>query len=75
MWRICRKKADCPKLKNNKSNKKNPKKIFAKNITSFYCGKKSHVERGCFKRKRDAEQGIVKPLFKKENKEETTKTT
>ena len=30
-------------------------------MTCFYCEKKSHIERGCFKRKRDAEQGIVKP--------------
>ena len=43
-------------------------------MTCSYCGKKGHIERDCFKRKRDAEQGIVKPVFKKEEKEETTKT-
>ena len=43
------KKSNCPKLKNNK---KNPKKHYAKNLTCFYCGKKGHIERDCFKQKR-----------------------
>ena len=43
-------------------------------MTCFYCGKKGCIERDCFKRKRDAEQGIVRPVSKNVEKEETTKT-
>ena len=46
------------------------KKKIAKNLTCYYCGKKGHIEKYCFKRKRDAEQGIVKPKINKEIKEE-----
>ena len=72
------KKANCPKLKKNKkyqkSNKKYPKKNFVKNLACYYCGKKGHIEKDCFKRKKDAEQGIVRPVSKNVEKEETTKT-
>ena len=72
------KKANCPKLrkneKNQKNNKKNPKKNYTKNLTSYYCGKKGHIEKDCFKKKRDAEQGIVKPVCKNVEKEEQTET-
>ena len=61
------KKAECPRIKkNNKNHKKTPKKKFGKNLICFYCVKKGHIERDCFKRKRDAEQGIVEPMFKEE---------
>ena len=50
------KKANCPKLKkndrNHKSYKKSTKKNCAKNLTCHYCGKKGHIERDCFKKKR-----------------------
>ena len=73
------KKANCPKLRKNernqKNNKNNPKKNYAKNLTCYYCGKKGHIERDCFKKKRDAEQGIVKPVCKNVEKEEQTETT
>ena len=72
------KRANCPKLKRNdkfqKNDKKNTKKKITKNVTCFYCGKKGHVERDCFKRKRDAEQGIVKPVTKKNERDEDSKT-
>ena len=72
------KKANCPKLrkneKNQRNNKKNPKKNYAKNLTCYYCGKKGHIERDCFKKKRDVEQGIVKPVCKNVEKEEQTET-
>ena len=72
------KKANCPKLrkndKNQRNKKKNPKKNYAKNLTFYYCGKKGHIERDCFKKKRDAEQGIVKPVCKNVEKEEQTET-
>ena len=54
--------------------KKYPEKNFAKNLTCYYCGKKGHIERDCFKRKRDAEQGIVKPVSKNVEKQEQTET-
>ena len=57
-----------------KNNKKHPKKNFAKNLTCYYCGKKGHIERDCFKRKKDAEQGIVKPMSKYEEKQEQRDT-
>ena len=50
-----------------------PRKIL-QNLTCFYCGKKGHIERDCFKRKRDAEQGIVKPVSKNIEKQEQTDT-
>ena len=78
MWRIQPQKAECPKLrkneKNQRNNKKNPKKNYAKNLTCYYCGKKGHIEKDCFKKKRDAEQGIVKPVCKNVEKEEQTET-
>ena len=40
----------------------------------YYCGKKGHIERDCFKRKRDVEQGIVKPMSKNIEKQEQTET-
>ena len=60
--------------KNHKNNKKHHKKHFAKNLICFYCGKKGHIERDCFKRKRDAEQGIMKPVSKNIEKQEQTET-
>ena len=57
-----------------RNNKKYPKKNYAKNLTCYYCGKKGHIERDCFKKKRDAEQGIVKPVCKNAEKEEQTET-
>ena len=51
-----------------------PEENFAKNLTCYYCGKKGHIERDCFKRKRDAEQGIVKPVSKNIEKQEQTET-
>ena len=58
-----------------KNDKKNDKKRFTKNVTCFYCGKKGHVERDCFKRKRDAEQGIVRPVTKRNDREENSQIT
>ena len=58
--------------KNQKNNKKNLKKNYAKNLTCYYCGKKGHIEKDCFKRKRDAEQGNVKPVPKNAEKQEQT---
>ena len=67
-----------PKLrkneKNQRNNKKNLKKKYAKNLTCYYCGKKGHIERDCFEKKRDMEQGIVKPVCKNVEKEEQTET-
>ena len=40
----------------------------------YYCCKKGHIERDCFKRKKDAEQGIVKPLSKNIEKQEQAET-
>ena len=43
-------------------------------MTCYYCGKKGHIERDCFKKKRDAEQGIVKPVSKNVEKQEQAET-
>ena len=59
MWRVRPQEDKLSEVEKNEKNQKNkkkyPKKNFAKNLMCYYCGKKGHIERDCFKRKRDAE--------------------
>ena len=48
---------------------------FSGNPTFSFWTFWGHIERDCFKRKRDAEQGIVKPVSKNVEKQEQTETT